>query len=493
MHWKRVFAFIACVVVSSSQAAEVQNISLAEYVSVVLEQNFEVKAQRLEEQISVLNVALEEAAFSPYLTAGAERSEAERPNTVEQQRSQLFAAEYVARSSDHDAGIEGLLAYGTRYRVGYVLQRGRNNLNDFDSEWVSFAGVNLVQPLLKGRGRDAAEARLHLAEQQAEAAAEQLRRQLATVVAQGEQEYWGLVLAQLRCETYADSVKAAAQIAADAAERKSAGKMSELDVLQAQAGVQLRNTRLANARHQRRESVARMRTLAGQSALTVAGALRPVDRPAAEETATDIERSVRLARELHPEFRLQQIRVEQEELRVVYAKNQTLPQLDLTASFGLNGLGDDLASSWDDLERRDFETWAVGVEFRVPLGKDPAEAEYDAALLRKRQALLGLKSVDIQLQNVVDAAIERVHTAYANQQSLAELASFNERVLAAEMDRLRAGKSDSRRVLEAEEDLAEAKLAYAESLVEYENARLSLEVAEGSFLQTRAINVSVTP
>ena len=42
-------------------------------------------------------------------------------------------------------------------------------------------------------------------------------------------------------------------------------------------------------------------------------------------------------------------KVRQEELRVAYAKNQRLPQLDLKASYGLNGLGSTPGESWDDV------------------------------------------------------------------------------------------------------------------------------------------------
>jgi outer membrane protein len=446
-------------------------ISRAVFIGQVLEQSFSLRIARLDQQVAELNIDRERAAFVPVVTAGVERNETERPNNAEQVRSQLNSL-FISEGKEHNLGIEGMLASGARYRVGYVVQHLTNNLNDYEREWVTFAGVNVTQPLLKGRGEDATKARLRVAEYQAKTAYETLRRTVMTTVAEGESAYWALYLAQQQKATRDESLKMAEQLLLDSRSRLDAGKTSELAVLQAEAGVRLRKTRLGEAEHARD----------GRD-------LKVVDEPTSRAPDITLSDALQSAFELHPDYLSQMVRIEQEEVRLLYAENQRWPELNLLGSFGINGLGESLDDSLEDLESNDFPAWSVGLEFRMPLGRSAEDAEYSAAQLRKEQALVGLKAAEIQLSNSIDTAIHRAGTAHETLIGLESLLEFNEKVLAAEMERLAAGKSDSRRVLEVEEDLADARLAYHEAMIDFQKSLLALELADGTLLQKRNIAV----
>ena len=66
---------------------------------------------------------------------------------------------------------------------------------------------------------------------------------------------------------------------------------------------------------------------------------------------------------------------------------------------------------------------------------------------------------------------------------------LEKRLLDVELLRLAAGKSNSRLVLEKEEDYREAQEAQLDSLVNYNNAILVLELAEGVLLIRHGIEV----
>ena len=462
-------------------------ISRAVFIGQVLENNFSLRIARLDHQVAELNIDRERAAFVPVVTAGIERNETERPNNAEQVRSQLNSL-FISEGKEHNMGIEGMLASGARYRVGYVVQHLTNNLNDYEREWVTFAGVNVTQPLLKGRGEVATKARLHVAEYQAQTAHETLRRTVMTTVAEGESAYWDLYLAQQQKQTRTESLKMAEQLLKDSRSRYDAGKVSELGVLQAEAGARLRATRLAEAEQARRQALNQVRVSMGEDARDGRDLL-VVDEPSSNAPDTTLSAALQSAFELHPDYRSQMVRIEQEEVRLLYAENQRWPELNLLGSFGLNGLGESLDDSLEDLESNDFPAWSIGLEFRMPLGKSAEDAEYSAAQLRKEQALIGLKAAEIQLSNSIDTAIHRAGTAHETLVGLESLLEFNEKVLAAEMQRLAVGKSDSRRVLEVEEDLADARLAYHEAMIDFQKSLLALELADGTLLAKRSIAV----
>ena len=194
---------------------------------------------------------------------------------------------------------------------------------------------------------------------------------------------------------------------------------------------------------------------------------------------------------LHPAYLKQLKDVEEQHIRLSLAKNLRWPQLDLTASFGLNGLGDSVDSSWDDVSDASFEAWSLGVELTVPLGGwGQDKTQLEIAKFRQRQSLLNLKSVEIAIGNALETSIRKVRDSKERIDQYKIVRDSDQRLLDVELSRLEIGKSDSRKVLEIEEDLFDAKNIYIQSINEYQKALLDLEAIEGSVLKIRGIEVA---
>ena len=177
-------------------------------------------------------------------------------------------------------------------------------------------------------------------------------------------------------------------------------------------------------------------------------------------------------------------------MKLIFAENQAWPQVDLKGSYNMNGLDDRPRSSWNDAWMRDYETWSVGVELRIPLGGDKkARSELEATKQRKRQALLELKAVEVSLANAVDTAVQAVRSMKQQTGHFAGIAQMTRQLMEAEIARFEAGKSNSRLLLEREENLNKAREAYVESLVKYRRALYQLEMAEGTLLVNQGIEV----
>lgn len=108
-----------------------------------------------------------------------------------------------------------------------------------------------------------------------------------------------------------------------------------------------------------------------------------------------------------PETRLADARVAREELRVMLARNQLLPQLNVTASYDFNGLSDTAPSSADLAMRGPYHAWGAGIELRVPLqGNVRARAELEAARQRQEQMELAAAAIRRRIANEVQATRE---------------------------------------------------------------------------------------
>jgi outer membrane protein len=177
-------------------------------------------------------------------------------------------------------------------------------------------------------------------------------------------------------------------------------------------------------------------------------------------------------------------------IRAEFMKNQKLPQLDFTASYGLNGLGSDLQRSWDDVEDGQFDAWGLGLEFRMPLGNREAKNRYAAALARQKRAEDAVSDVRQQLGNAMDSAVEKVVSTRTALGSYYRAVALNQQVLNSRLVDHKEGKSDARRVLEADDDLNQSKINAVSGLIQHRQAMLEYELATGQVLANRDISIS---
>ena len=484
-------------------AGMVEALTLRECLRRVLESNETVQMRALDWEVSRKRHAGEKGIFEPELVGSIERDDRARANTVEQARSQsVFGASSVfnERNTLYNWGVEALQPSGMRVRIGYSLRDLNNNLNAASfpgGEYESSVGLTLTQPLLKNSGVAVNTANIRLAAIGSEAAFQDYRKQFMQVVAGTESAYWNLHLAQEQLRLTQESVALAETILADNRTRLAAGKATELDVLQGLAGVVFRRARQAEAEQKVVESADRLASFFG---VRVAGAiggaesrvlLQAADKPEVRAVELNYGSSMGGAMEANPDYLSRRKQIEAQKIRLAYAENQRWPQLDLKASYGLNGLGNSPGGSFDQITRTDFPFWTVGLEMRLPLeGGIKTRADRDAAQLLVKQALLGLKEVETQMSNALDSALRKVRNAAANVTSYQTLADYTKTLLDAQIDRLNAGKSDSRTVLETEEKLFEARAAVVESLVQFQVAILELELVQGATLRLRNLDLT---
>lgn len=469
-------------------------LSLEECRRLALTHNLALRAQREALAAAGFLRKAEWGAFEPEFVASRSEEYNRRENTVEQTISQGTSA-FQERNKLYSAGVEGFLPTGARYNAGYSVRDLNNNLrvlptDPFRRQYQSFLGLTLTQPLLKDAGFSSSLARLRLAREDENIARQDFRRQMLLVVGSVESIYWDLYVAQERLELREASVAAAQKLLDENRERVREGKMAEIELVEAEAGLAQRRSAASAAEQQLVEISGQLRTLFAE----------PVDEPNFVLVASDVLPPVGELSNvgsalsdsvaLHPEYLSRLHRADQEKVRIAYAKNQRWPQVDLKASFGNNGLGDDYNSSWSDVKSQRYDSWSVGVELRIPVLLGIRQTNtVRAARARGREAILNLKAAEVEIANNIFTAHRKVESFKGVAANYDDVARAGQRLLTNELDRLVEGKTDSRRMLEVENQFSDAQIAALESRGEYEKARVEFEMACGRLLQTRGIDL----
>ena len=468
-------------------------LSLTDFIQLVREKNEQIRFRDLEWAISREAVKGANAIFEPAFVSTYQHGDLRQRTTLKERVELNFLPEFAEKSTDYEAALEGVVPTGARLRLGYSLRAFRNTLDEaygIEREYKTFIGASITQPLLKDGGIKTTMAGIQVAEADADIAFQAYREQMMRTISEAIAAYWDLYSAQEKYKVREDSVHIAEQILRDNLVRVRTGKMAETEVLEARAGLALRKSFLSQAKQEIISAMNKVRTLFSFSAAEKEVWIEATDRIEIDEIKPDFGESLLKAFKLRAEYISSRRKLEREDIRLVFAKNQRWPQLDLKGSYGLNGLADSSGESWDDAWDRDFKTWTVGVELRIPITGDmKARSELEASRKRKKQVLLELKAVEVALANAVDTAIRSVHSAEEQVRYYANVVDYNRRLLDVEIARFNAGKSNSRLLLEREEDLIRAKEAELESLVKYKEATLELETAEGSVLLSHGIEV----
>ncbi|MDA8743749.1 TolC family protein [Rubripirellula amarantea] len=225
--------------------------------------------------------------------------------------------------------------------------------------------------------------------------------------------------------------------------------------------------------------------------------LRPVDDASTARFAFDFDGLVGRAMDQRTELTRQSLRVRQQELKMLAAKNFLLPQLDLIGRYRMRGFGDDLtgegsrfSSAYNDLTSLDHQEWEFGVEMGVAAGRRQAKAAVRNALLQlnREQTVLAEQQRSVR-HEVADAHAEVASSFAALEATLAQVDAARDR-LDASQAQYEADKIQIEFLLDAQEELLRAETQLASDLSRYALSLVNIGTATGSLLNDLGIFIS---
>lgn len=487
---------------------QTNSLTLRQTLQRVLAYNESLQMHLLDLEISNRTFRAEHGIFEPQIYGTAEYTDSHKPNNA-QERARLTASApgsliaYNERNLTYETGIEWLVPTGGKLKLGASIHDLHNNLQNstplfssakapnFQHEYETFVGATLVQPILKNFGPRATMIRIRLAALASDMAYQEYRRQLMITVARSEATYWDLFLTQEQERVSNESVGVAESILSDNRNRLGVGKSAELEVLQSQAGVAERQARMSESHRKWIEGSTQLSTLLSDGFSMTNATLRAVDSPQISELPTDRVELFQKAFDSNPDYQTRRQQVKQQNILLAYAQNQRLPQLDLKGSYGLNGLGLSVDDSYGQIDHSRYTAWTFGAELHVPLfGGIRERNELSAAQLSQKRALLGLKELETQIYSAVEGALQKAVSLRDNVRSYGTVIDFHQKLLQSQLDALHVGKLDSRTVLETESKLSDAKIFALDNLVQFQKALLELELATGTVLQSRNLDMT---
>ena len=477
-------------------AGRVVELTLDEVTARAMEQNLELAVERLNPQTFDFSIAAIEANYRPNFSSNfGLRSQSQFP------RSQTAGADMlVTETMTGNTGLTQNVKWG-----GGSFAIGFNNNRQAQSD--AFATRNpaintnfsaaYVQPLLRNFRIDGNRASLRITQLNQQISETALRATITRTLANVRNAYWDLVYAIQAAEVAERSMALASKLVEDNKARVEVGALAPLDVVQAEAEQANRRQAVATTSAARRTAELALKRLIvnGTDDPLWNASLEPIDRPTYSSSAIDVEAAVRRALATRTDLETSRRQMQSNDISLRNLVDQQMPALDLTASYGMAGVGgptfirapgslggaiiDTVPGGFTDalriLANRDAPTWNLALSFSYPIGTSPAEANTARARLQQRQTIAQARALELQVATEVTNAALQVEANRERLQAASAALVLQERRLDAEQSRFDVGLSTNFFVVQAQRDLRDAQNAELRALLDYRRAQVEFE------------------
>jgi outer membrane protein len=354
-----------------------------------------------------------------------------------------------------------------------------------------------------------------------------LAQKTAQLVQQVEEGYWSLLYLRQDLEVRKNGYIIAQELLKRSEDLFRAGRVAAVSVLEARSGVASREEALIVAEREYNRFEDRLKLLLNLDLGKTNVSL--LDLPNKEPVTLDSAKSIETAFKERPEIQGLQLELEQRELEQKFAANQTLPRLDFTAQYGMNGIsgrpnktcsdprlidpstgacvpvGNSVDGSIFAGERRPkdafdrffthnpFDNWSVELKLQIPLWNRTANAQLSDANLRLSETKVRLRATRDQVETEVRDAVREITTAKRRMDAAHETVKFVEDQLAGSRKKFEAGLGSSYEVLQVIEDLEKARSNENRAVLDYNVGQSKLRLAENSVLAYFNIELKKTP
>lgn len=354
-----------------------------------------------------------------------------------------------------------------------------------------------LQPLLRNLRTDANRAQLRITQVNREISETALRATIVRTLANVRNAYWDYVYTIQAADVAERSLNLATKLVEDNQARVEVGTLAPLDVVQAQAEQATRRQAVATTEAARRTAELALKRLIvnGTDDPFWTASIEPIDRPTYSTEGIDVEAAVRRALANRTDIETSRRTLQSNDISLRNLADQQLPALDLTASYGLAGVGgpqfirgsgqlsgtitEIIPSGYTDalriLRNLDAPTWNVALAFSYPIGSSPAEANLARARLQRQQTIAQSRQLELTIATEVANAALQVESNRERLQAAIAARELAERRLEAEQSRFEVGLTTNFFVVQGQRDLRDAQNSELRALLDYRRAQVDFE------------------
>jgi outer membrane protein len=310
--------------------------------------------------------------------------------------------------------------------------------------------------------------------------------------------YWSLKQAIESIEINRRSLDLAQRQYEDNKTKVEIGTMAPIDIVQNESTIAGLEQALLNARinWMTAELVLKRLLVKGNDDPVYQQTLNPSDLPGnLDQVPVDIPKAIQTALDQRTDLQISRKNIESSQFTLQLRKNATLPSLNLTGSYQLQGQGGNTYSvtrtptsatrtliapggygdALSSIGGFDQPTWIVSANFTYPLGMMAAKAALAQSQIQLQQSQANLKAQELTVSTDVNNAGLAVQNAYLQLQAARKSSQAAEKTAEATQTRFDNGLSTVFEVAQSVQTLTTARLSELNAIIRYVNAIADFE------------------
>lgn len=471
-------------------------ITLEDAIARALERNIDIAVVRLNPRIREWDMVAQRASFLPTLTGRAGPS-----GSTQLPRSTLDGGALITNDTiTYNAGVtQALPWYGGSYSASFNNSRvaTSNIFATRDPSYDTRLNMSFTQPLLRNFRTDNLRTQIEILHINRDVTDLQVTGTIENTLANVRNAYWELVYAIRAIDVAQRSLALSQKLGEDNRIRVEIGTMAPIDIIQAEVQVASAAQALTIAEATWRTAELNLKRLivTGTSDELWRSRLQPVDQPTVTPQPINVEAAV--TRALAERIDLQQDRktLQTNDISMKLLKNQTLPQLDLQASYGLTAFGgtefvrsgggvDSVVvktipggynQALTQIVGLDYPSWSIAAVASYPLGTTAAKARHASAQIQYEQTQAQVRSRELQVAVEVTNAALSVESALKRLDAARLTRELAEKQLEAEASKFEVGMSTNYQIVQFQRDLANTRNSELRAILDYQRALVEFE------------------
>ena len=480
------------------------HLSLQDALKTALEKNYDVQVQKITREQAETSLKGSYGTFDPQLSLGWNSQVSRQPASSILQGG---LGVYMNRQDAYTLGLNQLTPWGEQFSLTWDNYKTKTNSAFFtlNPAYQSSATLSTTVPLLQGFGRKVASLSVLQAKLTRQSAGFQYAQSIRDSLLQVETDYWNLVYAIKSLKVAEHAMDLAKQFQEETRKKIQVGVLAPIEQVSADAQVASKEQDIIVAQQSVGDSEDILKLALGysQDSPEWSRTLLPTDEPSVSTNAAPEGKLIAQALSDRPELRQLEAKVDKDKLGTRWAKNQTLPQLNLTGSIIYNGtagyyrnpltgqvVDQTFSDAWSQVTGRDYKSYFVGLTFNYPIGNRAAHYQYQTYRLAQNADEITLQKEKLTVANEVRSALRNLLAAQKRVAAAQLTVKLQEEQLNAEKKKFENGLSTSFEVLSYQDQLVSAQSSLLKAQIDSQEAGASLDRAVGTYLAKRGVELT---
>ncbi len=444
--------------------------------------------------------------YDPLVSASVSRSHTEQPATS----TLVGATVNTSDFTDARAQVSQLAPTGGTFALGFTGNKTTTNstFSFINPSYSSSLTLSMNQPLLRNFGPRVTTWLIRIARNTRDSSYQDFVRSVQTTVNAVEQAYWDLVYALQNLEVKKESLRIAQDLNRITRIKIDVGSLAPIEITQTEVGIATAEQDIITAEGLIGDAQDRLTRLLNVNPVRWSTTpIVPTDQVRGEDVQIQAEEGTKTALARRPEILSLAYFVDSDQIRYDYYRNQVLPGLNLTASYGNPGIGGtthdpttgailstgNFGDAFQQVIDRNFKNWSVGLNFSYPILNRAARGAYGAAKYTWESDKARMTTTEQNVVVEVRAAARAIDTARRSIAAASKGRELAEKNLDAVKKKYDNGMSTSFEVTQIQRDLSAARTTELQALTVYRKALAAYHFATADILDWKGVQVEGLP